>query len=685
MKKNTFRFDPLYRVIDETSEIRIVEGKFKKQFDRIKRINNLGIIPEVFEMAKYPKYEHGLGTIHQIKNLLELANIPEKYKKPLKLSALFLHIGHLAFTYSTEKSVLLACNLGDRKKNNIIKKYVLKRVQKSLNLLELGTNDSEKNNLFSLRSYNKLYKFFSSHILITKYKNLNNTKCSISKEELKIIVDNMINEESDGYKLLILADRADFVQRDALYFGTVRIDISPKHLYRDLSSYNPNFSVNEKKLIEYNFLYLNERFYSNEEVECFSSLYTKILASLLICKNFNYSWLEKYTDVQFKRLICDGYDNNNKSVNLPRSWTKKAKDLFDGKLYFKCIFNLHNICFSKNLDAIDIEYELIRKKQSKRGLLSYPFEKGILLAINYTYKSKYPVLENYISYSIKIFHNSSTSSFGELLLVIKNLSKNLSYKNVSNIQNGLAKQLSWTEENRISNEGVISALSRIVIKLQEENNFVEKFLNSLSGIKSFKELWLDFENQYVWKYYILQYLKSHKNEYTDSSVFTHFIKGFLSLPVKLLQYEAINKFIDQLINELLDSITKNLDSQRGDCFEALWLLKRIRTKRNLFQFFINGLVVIDTNKPAKQQDENEFDVIELTINANHQIEIWIWACSIADDYRSKNEKQMRKLVDHIHEIYPNVIIQSRYVIPKSKNNNIWQPVEIDTGRNYNET
>lgn len=60
-EKRDLWYDPLYRVVDVTEEISFIEGNFKGLFDRLKGINNLGLIPEVLEMAKYPKYEHHLG------------------------------------------------------------------------------------------------------------------------------------------------------------------------------------------------------------------------------------------------------------------------------------------------------------------------------------------------------------------------------------------------------------------------------------------------------------------------------------------------------------------------------------------------------------------------------------------------------------------------------------------------
>ena len=59
-KRTDARYDLLYRVIDEKDELHVIEGNYKPIFDRIKRINNLDVISEILEIAKYPKYEHAI-------------------------------------------------------------------------------------------------------------------------------------------------------------------------------------------------------------------------------------------------------------------------------------------------------------------------------------------------------------------------------------------------------------------------------------------------------------------------------------------------------------------------------------------------------------------------------------------------------------------------------------------------
>jgi len=691
-KKHNFRYDPLYRVIDEIEELRVVEGNFKPLFDRLKRINNLGIIPEVFEMARYPKYEHGVGTLHQINSLLRVIDkktIPNKYRKPLILASLFLHLGHFPYTYSTERALLLASNLGDRGKENEIKKYVKRKIEKVLNRTGLR-NERKKNildNIFSLRDYKLLYRFFSAEILVEKWADLKDKINGLSEKDLKVIIRDLIDKEYDGYVYLNLADRADFVQRDALYFGTVRIDVSPKHLYSGISMYNPSYSVSEEKLIEYNFNYLTERFYDNPTIICFSRLYEKIVASLIISKNFKLEWIEKYDDAQFKRLICDGIDSNNKQIRLPSTWLNRAKELFDKKITFSLIFDLKGVSFQKEKDVIDIEYELIGKRESERGLLTYPFDTGVLLAIDYLDKVDYPVHPNYHAFSIKVFQNKSNKSLDKLLKIIKNLSPYLSFRHVDTIRRGLANQISWTKEVRFSNEAVIRAISEAIQSIESgkynKGDFIGKYLKNLSDISTYGELWHNLD-QFIWRGLINNFLKQHRKELETWKIYKLFTRGLLSLPVRLLQYKSTKRYLDEIYDKLLEKISSDVsDDKRGDLFEALWLINRLRTKKGKFQFFLSGMVVVDPNRPRNTRDQNEFDIIELSINDTGKAECWVYACSIADDYEAENLKQLTKLTDHMRKVFPDLIIRARYVIPNNKNAGDWAPREENAGRDSN--
>ena len=689
--KRDFRYDPLYRVIDLTEEIRFIEGTFKSLFDRLKGINNLGIIPEILEMARYPKYEHHLGTVYQINCLLDSVDeniIPGIYRMPLKLSALILHVGHLPFTYSTERALLLASSLDADDRDNKTKKYVKKRVEKTLQQANFDNEEQQEHleKLFSLENYKSLYRYFSCQIFLDNWGKIQN-KYVLKDEDKETIIRNLIDHKNDGYRYLELTNKVDFVQRDALYFGTVRLDLSPKHLYGQglLEDITDFASVDEEKLIESNLDYMMERFYDSDRIRGFSRLYEKIVASLIISNNFKMEWLDELDDSQFKRLITENTTPNNKPANLPKAWTKRAEDLFKDNIRFSLVFKLSDISFEKQKNVIDIEYKLLRKGKSTRGLCTYPFEKGVLLDIDYLRKPMLPPYLNYRQFSVSVFQNDSQIKFIELLKIIEQLSHHCSINHIENIRAGLCKQFSWTKSIRIDNKNVIDAISDAIANIENGENydkgeFLTKFLNSISSIKTFDELWHNFENQFIWLSRIEGIVKEQKEDIEKSDIWKYFVKGMLSLPVRLLQFETTKKYLDEIYIKILETIpTTESNEKKGYLFEALWLIDRIRERRGTFQFFINGMVVVDPTKLKREKDVREFDVIELFINKSGEAECWVYACSIADDYMRKNEEQLKRLAEGIHKIYSDLKIRTRYIIPKNKSGGGWKPKEEETG------
>lgn len=687
--KRDFRYDPLYRVMDVTKEIRFIEGNFKELFNRLKGINNLGIIPEILEMAKYPKYEHHLGTVYQINCLLSMNKdtIPDKYHLPLKLSSLFLHLGHLPLTYSTERALLLASSSGTGDRDNKAHNYVKKRIEKVLKQADFNDEEQQEqlDRLFSIENYKVLYKYFLCCMFLENYNKIQK-EYELKDDDKVTILKNLIDPKNEGHEYLEHANKADFVQRDALYFGTVKLDISPKHLYGPglLGNVSEIFSVDEEKLIESNLDYLAERFYNSNRIRWVSRLYEKIVAKLILSKNFKMEWLDNLDDPQFKRIITENITPDIKPAKLSKNWVKRAKDLFEDDIRFSMVFELSDISFKKQKSVIDIEYKLLGKSESTRGLLAYPFEKGLLLDIDYLRRPRprSPRHPNYRQFSVGIFQDDSLQ-FIELLKIIKQLSHHCSISHVKSIREGICKQFSWTKSIRIDNKNVIDAISEAIANI-EDGDFRIKFLKSISSIKTFDALWHNFENQYVWLSRISYIAGTHKEHIEDEDVWRYFVEGVLSLPVHLLQYKSTKKYLVNVYEKILEIIpTTESSEKRGYLFEALWLIDRMQERRGKFQFLINGMVVTDPTKPKRERDLHEFDVIELLINESGEAECWIYACSIADNYMQKNKGQLRELADNIHRVYPELKIHTRYVIPQDKSNGIWKPKEEETGVRWN--
>ncbi|MEA3457346.1 MAG: hypothetical protein U9R21_01560 [Candidatus Thermoplasmatota archaeon] len=687
--KRDFRYDPLYRVMDVTEEIRFIEGNFKKLFNGLKGINNLGIIPEILEMAKYPKYEHHLGTVYQINCLLSMNKdiIPDKYHLPLKLSSLFLHLGHLPFTYSTERALLLASSSGTGDQDNKAHNYVKKRIEKVLKQADFNDEEQQEHldKLFSIENYKVLHKYFSCYIFLENYNKIQK-EYELTDADKVTILKNLIDPKNDGHEFLELANKADFVQRDALYFGTVKLDISPKHLYGLglLGNASEIFSVDEEKLIESNLDYLTERFYNSDRIRLVSRLYEKIVASLILSKNFKMEWLDGIDDPQFKRIVTENITPDIKPAKLSKNWVKRAKNLFGDDIQFSMVFELSDISFEKQKSVIDIEYKLLGKSESTRGLLAYPFEKGLLLDIDYLRRprQRFPCHPNYRQFSVGVFQNDSLQ-FIELLKIIERLSHHCSISHVEAIREGLCKQFSWTKSIRIDNKNVIDAISEAIANI-EDGDFLIKFLKIIPSIKTFDALWDNFENRALWLSHIRYIAGTHKEHIEDEDVRRYFVEGMLSLPVQLLQYKTTKEYLVKVYEMILEIILATESSEKkGHLFEALWLIDRMQDKRGKFQFLINGMVVTDPKKPKRERDIHEFDVIELLINETGEAECWIYACSIADDYAQKNKEQLRELADNIHRVYPELKIHTRYVIPQDKSNGIWKPKEEETGVRWN--
>jgi len=513
--KRDFRYDPLYRVVDVTDEIRFIEGNAKTQFDRLKGIANLGILPEVLEMAKYPKYEHHLGTVYQVNCLLDMKKdtMDPKYCLPLKLSAIFLHLGHLPFTYSTERALLLASSSGTNDLDNKAKSYLKKIMEKVLREADFDDKEQEEHleKLFSIDNYKILYRYISCYIFLEKWNKIQR-EYELKDGDKMTILKNLIDTKNDGYMYLELANKADFVQRDALYFGTVKLDISPKQLYGlELPGHTSEvFSIDEKKLIESNLDYLSERFYNSDRIRWVSRLYEKIVANLVLSTNFKMEWLDNLDDPQFKRIITENGAPDSKPANLSTKWVKRAKDLFEDNIQFYRIFELFDISFEKQKNVIDIEYKLLGKNESTRGLLTYPFEKGLLLDIDYLRRprQRFPCHPNYRQFSVGIFQDDSLQ-FIELLKIIERLSHHCSISHVEAIRWGLCKQFSWTKSIRIDNKNVIDAISEAIANI-EDGDFLIKFLKSISSIKTFDALWDNFENQTLWLSHIRYITGTHK-------------------------------------------------------------------------------------------------------------------------------------------------------------------------------
>jgi len=691
MGNTSYRLDPLYRITESVDEFVRIEGKLKPRFDRLKNISNLGVIAEVFETAKYPKYEHTVGLVYQVDELIKVTNsktLPDKYKKPLRIAPIFLHIGHFPYTLTAERALIIAAKCSEAKGNKAMT-FIDKTLRKVFNQANLKEEkDSFFTKMLKLLEPKLFYRIFSAKIMFEHWsiieKVFNISKAERTKYK-EIIIKDMLFKNCEGYKLLELANKVDYVQRDALYFGTVRLDISPRHIYSNLGKNVDGFNINEQRLIDVNQEYLNERFYDDLDVIWFSRLLEKIIAALILSKKFNLDWLLDLDDTEFKRLLCG---ETNKKV-FTRAWTERAKAIFNKKLRFEYLFSID--IYHKYKDIIEAEHYLVGKNRPKRSLLSYPFKQGLLYSIDY-YDKNTDSPRNKLLLLLKVFWNEKKCNFSNLLKAIEVIIKNSPPSQLNNIKEGIGKLISWTKQAKISNDKVVNAITKCINELDTDSekrrkrNFSKDFVMDLFSLKSFKSLLMhNFDSIYLRLYSRLMLMTSGElNSLLDGrdkmELYESLSQVILTLPSSILQMKTISRHITK-ISEKLESmiLEKRFEEIKGDCFEALWLIKRLLVKENGFRILISGMTVVD---PDNNQDQNEFDLVELVRRKNGEVEIYIYECSLADNYKAKNKKKIEKIVDHIKICFDPKNVIGYYVIPENKREKKFNPKPIQSGRGY---
>jgi HD superfamily phosphohydrolase len=696
------RYDPLYKALDTTLEVDFVERKLQKQFDRLKGIDNLGVIPLVFQTAHYSKYEHALGTAHQVINLLEVAQRSNEsmsdHRQALIISALFLHLGHCPFTYSTERALLLASTLTGQSAENNVRDYITNKVRVALKPNEHTSEKQVKRLLDTLlehQDYKMLYKYFSAALLVNEYTTLKDKFQDFNADALKKAVSNLLDKKNDGYKYLELADTADFVQRDALHFGAARFDISPKHLFNRFSEIRPS-STSEKKLVDYDtpegkllnrhLDYLKERFYDVPEVVWFSALYEKVLAFLIRHKSFDLKWLEDCTDDQFKEVILSKRNSSYSRQKSLKTWIERTQDLLENRSRFEETLTVSKVEFPEDKSAIDVECELLKVNKGSISLLAYPFVRGILLVVHCN-KNQGAELEsapNASSYSIKLFQDRSNKRLLPLLQFIQRLVPYISSQQVQEVRAGLGVQISWSKHVRFEGERIERVLSDTLKLIDKESKstkrtFAETLIKQTATIPAFAFA------QRAQLYNTLERIipevvpEEDLHEALESLQYSTAVERLLMTPVKFLRRKSIAKLIDEIYRKTMDRLALE-DGDKGNIFETLCIVDRIRTKQGDFQFFLYGPIVRDTKQ---RKDETEFDIVEFVIAEKKNPECCIYACSISDDFEKKNKEQIKAITKHIHSIFEDATVTSFYMVPTNKNANDWQPKLEPTRYNFN--
>lgn len=206
MKKPLIIHDPVHKtiVLDEFEQILLNT----KHMQRLKNIQQLGLVHHVYPGATHTRFEHSIGTMHMASVIGQSLSLEEEEIRKIRISGLLHDIGHSAFSHAVE-SVLT-------------RNPYLQPVIKDRKFI--------KHEAFS----KEIIRMMSEDQLIARYTESEfGTDPVCFFDEIANIATGDINSISKPYLAQIIAgdvdaDRIDFLLRDSHYtgvsFGLIDVD-----------------------------------------------------------------------------------------------------------------------------------------------------------------------------------------------------------------------------------------------------------------------------------------------------------------------------------------------------------------------------------------------------------------------------------------------------------------------------
>jgi len=299
--------DHLYDWIEiDTDTFELLQKRsLAQEINRIKEIGHLGMIQKIYPLSKHSKFEHALGTHYlaclageHIKSQITKAGI-QLHK--MKMAALFHDIGHLPFTYTTEKAI---CNLYKLSKE--IKDKIDNITKQICNTLEItGRKKTEHLKFLKKENYFELHRWFGA------YKILNNEEFpeDCKKEVARYIVD----KRCSGYNLLYFLDKIDYTMRDSYYINLFpfKINLIPFLKKIQISSEGKIDPPEDMNMVSGYYDLLKEKVYKNPKVMALENLFSREIVKLFKEKKRNKDFIEYLLQTNDTKLY-----NHLKDINL---------------------------------------------------------------------------------------------------------------------------------------------------------------------------------------------------------------------------------------------------------------------------------------------------------------------------------------------------------------------------------
>lgn len=674
------RNDPLYRVIDLPPLVDKIDGRLYSLVDRLTRISSLGLVAWLHRMAQYPKSEHRYGTVYQVARMMDAPWFKGRKKEhgdAMLLAACFLHVGHFAFTYAAERAFLRACRQKDE-----VKAFLYKVVRKVTNETpELRSAEDYVEEFTNLIHAERLYRWFSAYRLLDNKPGVASAlqEVETDKNDYEAIcteaVQNLVNEESIGWKYLDYANRADYVQRDALYFGTARLDISHRHLYqRDFL--NPPLATDEWSLVDQSLSYLRTHIYETTELRGQIALFERLLAHLMCMQNVEATWLLDWDDGHLRGLLEEGRAHGKQVIYAEAA--DRSRTFMNRQTEMQRGLTLRSVSHPARGSA-ELEERLVDR--SGTGLFRYPYDDGFVIdAKPVTPQTLLPA--GWSQFDVD-FYLSQGEVAGRKLFAC--LHKTLPYSDLTywlEAQEALGRILTGVEVCHIANGPVIEAVEKALRALwQRKRSAFDNLWNLLELKTLYRDLWANFEN-FTSLITCRQWLveRSEEPPGTIDQVFARMSRSILAFPGSTWRFKRPAAFIEELARSLWELYETEEDRGcKGNMFEAICLTERLKWGAQLaFWLYVNDLQLFeeadgqDTGAMQKTPTR-EFDLIEI-YDGGGQLRIDVREASIDMSARKERAEKhkMNWFIDRASTAIPDATIGS-YCL------------RADAGRQVNET
>ncbi len=574
--------DPLYNYIEldkATTDI-VNKESIIKELERIEDINHLGVVQKIYTLSKHSKFEHGLGVYYltcMAENIIKpQINKATIQSKSLKLAAILHGIGHLPYTYSTERAI---CALNDQ--NEPIKSEIRKITSHVCECLDIsGKKKSDLMRFLSQGEYRELHRWFEA------YKVLNNKDIPNREVVARYIVD----ANNSGYQLLRFLDRIDYVIRDAHYINlfSLKINLIPFIKGIKISKKGGIDAPSDINVLGSYYQLLGEKVYRNPKVIGVENIFFRMIIDSIREKGVTIEKLLELTDSEFLNDYLGEYKfgseflsikdivamvKNEQIINVCSNITISSPTSDPITLEKRIVHKLGNNIFEYPKDE---EYFVDIEKISPDSLNPNPFKEEGIFDINVFWNKNNGNPKNVMRSMAEI----QTMCLNEPAKLKDILAAFITGKNVNSdyarIKNGVQKDL----VNFIKENEIIEHIPDYVSKEYKYYELVDYFLkfpieNKEAIIESLLIEWL-IESPEIFKLKLIECL----SEYLKNIVARGNHKEILKEYIQYLKRscEALEKGTNRWVLPSLEIIDDDNEQKLGEVDVFSIEFKDISTK-----------------------------------------------------------------------------------------------------------